>query len=134
MRSAIRKIRYSGEMTAARYARWEPTLAKLFAEPAARRRVVYTLSSSDDIPAAIELVQLSALWREQDALSRISFVLDLKDEQQRERAETLLRGAATRVLAGWNAVALEGIEVLSGSIASPEARAILAQEAAVSLP
>ncbi|MDD5303501.1 MAG: hypothetical protein PHS14_10365, partial [Elusimicrobia bacterium] len=129
--SAAKTIRYTGEMTAATYARWEPTLAKLYAAPAARRRVVFTLTSLSDLPAALELIQLSTLWREQDALSRVSFVLDLKNDAERARAETLLRGAATRVLPGWNAVALDWIEVLPG--ASPEARAALARDA-VSLP
>jgi hypothetical protein len=130
--SAAQTIRYTGEMPAASYAKWEPTLAKLFAAPAARRKVVYTLASLSDLPAALELIQLSTLWREQDALSRVTFLLEIKDAAERARAETLLRGAATRVLPGWNAVALDGIGVISG--ASPQARAALSLEAAVSLP
>lgn len=57
--------------------------------------------------------------------------LDIKDEQEASRAETLLRGAATRVLPGWNAVALEGIEVLRADARSSEDRAALRRAAAV---
>ena len=132
--SAVDKINYAGEMSAASYARWEPILSRLFTLPAARRSVLYTLSSASDIAAALELIQLSALWREQGVLSRLSFVVDIKDEKDRQRAETLLRGAATRVLPGWNAVAVSGIDVLSAAGLSRQSRSSLSRAAGVSLP
>ena len=95
-----------------------------------RRKVGALLQSR--LADAIDLLQLATLWREQGALSGVTVVVDIKDAFERARAETLLRGAATRVLPGWNAVALDGIGVISG--ATPEARAALSSEAAVALP